>query len=234
VIFFIGFAGAFSTVFFLARVRVLAPAEVSTGAQAPSLRRLLPEAGPEGRHYLLVVGLLFFVNLTSFMTAPLLPQYYVNTLNLSDDIISVGAALTSILVFLLSLGFPRLSARLGNRKATALGIGLLSLQNLSLAGARGAGLFIVAAVAAGIANGVLSAAAFNWHLDSVPRRDQSVWVAWNSTLTNLAALAGSLLGPVLAGITGATGAFIFLAGLRLLIAGTIYRWGNTPISLENP
>jgi len=232
VVFFIGFAGAIVTVPVLIRIKQYPapePPPGSTPAQ-PAIKgafwsRLIPNRDPAGRHYLVVLMMLFAMNAVAFMVAPLMPLFTVKQLGLDDAVISIGSATASILVFGVSLFVGRMARRFGNRTLTAYGVGLLCFQTVSLAFAQDATLYIVAAVIGGLASGILMAAQYNYHLDSVPRTDQTVWISWNSALGNIAALLGSVAGPVLAGLIGIPATFITLGVMRLLIGVVIYLWG---------
>jgi MFS family permease len=233
VVFFIGFAGAIATVPALLRIKQY-PAPVSppvhiplhvSDVKRPLWNGLIPSRDPAGRHYLVVLVMLFAMNAVAFMGAPLMPLFTVKYLGLDDAVISIGSAATSILVFGVSLFVGRMARRYGNRTLTAYGVGLLCFQTVSLAFARDAGLYLVAAVIGGFASGILMAAQYNYHLDSVPRNDQTVWISWNSALGNIAALLGSVAGPALAGVIGIPATFITLGVLRLLIGAAVYLWG---------
>jgi hypothetical protein len=66
---------------------------------------------------------------------------------------------------------------------------------------------------------------FNYHLENIPRLDQTAWISWNSMLGNVAALLGSIAGPALAGLIGIPAMLIAMGLLRLLIGLAIYFWG---------
>lgn len=227
VVFFIGFVGAVATAYVLGQVKVAQPfAQPTSHSNEPwSLQRLLPRRDPAGRHYIVVVMMLFSLNLTGFMGAPLIPKLTVNTLGLNDAVISVGSALASILVFGVSLFVAQLARKHGNKKLTAIGAAMLFLQSFALAFAQDAGLFLAASVVAGCASGILGAASFNYHLDSLPQQDQTAWISWSSMLGNVAVLVGSIVGPALVGVIGMPATFMTLGALRLMIGVMIYVWG---------
>jgi MFS family permease len=118
-----------------------------------------------------------------------------------------------------------MTSRFGNRNLTAMGTALLCFQTLILALAHDASLFIVSSVIAGIASGMLSAASFNYHLENVPRLDQTVWISWNIMSSNMAVLLGSFAGPALAGMIGIPAALAVVGGIRLLLGVAIYLYG---------
>jgi MFS family permease len=226
VMFLIGFIGAIMTVYQLWRVHPV-PGLVAPAANSASMpsRRLLPGLDAAGRSYLRVLGLLFLVNLTTNMATPLIPNLLVNTLHLSDAMISLGTATTSILVFVVSLLVARMTRRTGNRIATGLGGMLLALQVVALALARDATLYLLSAVVGGIATGILGVAQFNYNLDNLPPAERSAWLSWSLLLGNAAILLGALSGPAVAQIGGTSAALIFLGVLRVAVGLAILKWG---------
>ena len=223
VVFLIGFGGAILTVFQLMRVKPAA--SVSEPLLSPYTKggdTWLPLVDGPARVYLKVIVLLFMLNFTNNMVGPLIPNLLVSDLSLSDVTISIGTALTNLLVFIVSLLIARITYRTGNRRATAVGTALLAFQTVCLAFARDAGLYFVAAVTAGIATGILSAAQYNYHLDSLPPSRRSSWLSWNLMLGNAAVLLGALTGPYLARWIGTSPALLGFAALRLGIGMLIY------------
>ena len=226
VVFLIGFMGAILTIFPLIRVRPypstptprLSPYTETKGAWLPAI-------DGSARIYLKVIGLLFLLNLTNNMVAPLIPDLLVRGLSLSDVTISIGTALTNLLVFLVSLLIARITRRTGNRKSTAAGTVLLAFQTVCLAFARDAVLYLAAAGTAGIASGILSAAQYNYHLDNLPPSRRSSWLSWNLMLGNAAVLLGALAGPYLARGLGTSPALLTFAALRLGIGVLIFMVG---------
>jgi MFS family permease len=189
------------------------------------LPRYLPPVDRQGRRYLRVIGILFIFNLISNMVSPLVPGVLVHTLRLSDGWISIGTALNSLIIFIISLFIARLTRRVGNRGGTAFGGALLAVQAVILALARSPLDYLVAVVVGGIGSGILITAQYNYHLDNVPECNRAAWLSWNLLLGNAALLLGSLAGPYLSGWTGTPLALILFGGLRLVTGFIIYRWG---------
>ncbi|MFZ6029301.1 MAG: MFS transporter [Chloroflexota bacterium] len=227
IVFFIGFAGALATAYMIARVRPVPDSDLPllSGSGAPAARWRLPALDANGRAYLKVIGLLFWLNFTNNMAAPLVPDLLVGQLKLSDAMISVGTATTTFLTFVISLRVARFTLRTGNRKATAIGAGLLAVQAITLALATNALFYLVSAVIAGIAIGVLGAAQYNYPLDHLPSADRPNWLSYNVLLGNAAILLGALAGPLIARFLGIPGALIAFGALRLLVGIAILRWG---------
>lgn len=231
-VFFIGFVGAVMTAFHLYHVHPLARASdsgVALAAPGPGLLaragQVLPRVDVQGRRYMRVMGLLFLFNTTNSMVAPLVPAVLVNGLRLSDAWISIGVAVGALLNFVVSLFITRLTRRTGNRPATALGAALMAAQALLLALAADPGHYMVSVLVGGVGQGILLSAQFNYNLENVPSSDRAIWLSWNLMQGNGAILVGSLLGPLLSGWTGITGALLVFSLLRLVMGGVIWKFG---------
>lgn len=233
IIFFIGFIGGVMTTFHILHVLPYPapePEPLNLPLTAPQQGRKsglfhLPRMDDEGRGYLKVILLLFFFNLTNNMVAPLVPNLLVDKLKLSDATISVGTALSNMLVFAVSLFMAGMTRRIGNRKATALGAGLLVFHATALALAQDSTLYLTAAVAGGIASGILGTAQYNYHLDYVPLDERPSWLSWNLLLGNAAVLLGALGGPFFASLSGSKEALLVFGFLRLALGFVIFKWG---------
>jgi len=226
VVFGIGFIGGIFTAYHIWHVRPVAlPAPPAPLPAAPPHIRRLPGLDAQGFLYLKVLGLLFLFNLVNSMAAPLVPDILVHKLGLSDSTISLGAGLSQMLVFSISLFMARFTRRAGNRRATALGAALLAVHALALALAGDVALYLLSAVIAGIAAGVLNTAQYNYNLDTVPQQRRSDWLSWNFLLGNAAVLLGALVGPLVARQTGTPDALLLFAALRLVFGWAIFKWG---------
>jgi MFS family permease len=228
VVFVIGFVGGIATTYHLYKIRPLALEPAPSPAVSQVVQRLpryLPPIDGQGRRYLRVIGLLFLFNTISNMVAPLVPGVLVNTLRLPDGWISIGTALNSLIVFVMSLFIARLTRRVGNRGGTAIGAVLVAVQVIILAMARTPIDYLIVVLVGGIGSGMLSTAQYNYHLDNVPEINRSAWLSWNLLLGNAALLVGALAGPFLAGWVGTPVALVLFGILRFLTALIIYRWG---------
>lgn len=226
VMFLIGFIGAIMTVYQLWHVHPVPGLVAPTVApDARPSRGLLPALDVQGWAYLRVLGLLFLFNVTNNVATPLIPNLLVSTLKLSDVMISIGTATTSILVFIVSLLVAQLTRRTGNRIATGVGSMLFAFQTVALALAHGSTLYLASTVIGGIATGILGVAQFNYNLDNLPLSERSAWLSWSLLLSNAAILLGSLGGPAVAQLCGTSTALIVFGVLRLAVGLAILVWG---------
>lgn len=234
VVFFVGFSGAILTVYHISRTRPVPDPNplvadlITAEANRPSTSRRwwqLPSQDARVRSYLKVLGLLFLFNAGNSMVAPLIPNLLVHKLDLSDAMISIGTAVTSMLMFASSLFIARIIRRTSNRWATGMGVCLLSFQAFFLALAQDAALYLASAAITGVATGFLGSAAFNYTIENIPQESRSTWLSWNVLLANLAVLLGALAGPALARVGGAPAALAVFGVLRLAVGVVILRWG---------
>lgn len=221
VVFFIGFIGGILTASAIYRVR---PVVAAAPAPAPAagVRHWLPPIDAPARRYLKIVGILFFFNLTNNMVAPLIPNLLVDKLKLSDATISLGSALSTLLVFLISLRIAWVTGKIGNRRTTAIGSILLAAQAGVLAAANSSGLYFTAVIIGGISSGLIASAQYNYHLDALPDSERSTWLSWNLLLGNVAVLGGALAGPAIAGVIDTPSALAFFGLLRLAVGVLIW------------
>ncbi len=248
VVFFIGFLGAILTVPVLRKVHPAVELdedslEIQNTERKLSARKvILPGQGfklrgffsvsrirsavssiqPDGRAFIQVVILLFFFNMTNTMVAPLIPDLLVNTLQFPDSLISLATAISTLLVFLVSLVMARMSVRVGSRRGTGFGAILLAIQAVMLALAGDAAGYLLAVIVGGFASGILASSQYNYHLDALPPTNRPSWLSWSLLLGSIAVLTGSLAGPALARYTSIPFALLGLGALRLVIGIVIW------------
>jgi MFS family permease len=159
-----------------------------------NLLRLEVLRGSYGR--LIVAFLIFHVAL--YIPIPLFPLYWVDRLGFSDGDISLGTAAFHAAVLLGSLGIGKITDTWGNHRVTAIGALLLSLYPLLTGFMTGLWMYIGVSLIGGFAWSLVGAAIGNYLLENVPATDRPAYLAWYNLALNLAVLAGSLLGPLLA------------------------------------
>jgi MFS family permease len=178
-------------------------------------------AGPFGR----VVAVLFAFHLAQYLAIPIFPLYWVRQLRLTDQEISLGTALFYVAVLIGSSRLSRLTRRFGHFRLTVLGAVLMAAYPLLMAISQGLSLFLVTSLIGGVAWSLAGGAMPNYLLEQVPAHDRPAHLAWYNLALNAAVLLGSLGGPALAGLTAPALALTLFAGLRLVAALAIWRWG---------
>ena len=168
---------------------------------------------------------LFAFHLAQYLAIPLFPLVWVNDLNFSDSLISVGQALFYVAVFIGSTQLSRLVKRFGNQRVTAMGVLLLALYPLISAVMRGPFLYMVVSFLGGAAWSLVGGGIANYVLDHTPPDDRPAHLAWYNLALNGAILLGSLGGPLLAEWVGITAALFIAAAARALSGVYIWRRG---------
>lgn len=189
-----------------------------------ALRRELHTDALRGPFLRTLAGLFAF-HFAQFVAAPVFPLYMVRTLALTDQQISLGAALVQGTLALGSTQIRRIAPRLGNQRLTALGSLLMSAYPLLMALSRGVGLYLVASAVGGLAWALLAGGLGNYLLERVPENDRPTHLAWYNLALNAAILLGSFTGPLLVGGLGLIPALLVCAGLYSLAGIVILRRG---------
>jgi MFS family permease len=233
VVFGMGFVGGMMSLYHVVRIRIDPVEVVSESAvkdrdeKPPLFKRILQSLRTDvlkGQFLRVLLALTLF-HFTLYLPIPIFPQYYVNHLNLSDQVISIGTALYYLAMFLGSLQHSRIVNRFGNKWAVGAGMLLLALYPGILSLATGPALYLIASIVSGTAWSLCGTAFFNYLLESVPTGNRAAHLAWYSLLCNFGVLAGSLFGPVVGNWAGILPALVIFAILRAATGAAILRWG---------
>jgi MFS family permease len=241
IVFAIGAAGAVMSTIFLGRIQPLngsgpvesssaigsigllkpaAPVKTSNGNGNGRALRLDLLRGPFG---LMLLAYLFFY-LGQAVPVPLFARMMVDRLYLSDGVIGVGTAAFNGCMLIGSLYLVRLTRRFGHRGVFAVAALLYGTYPLLLGLAENGVLFFAASVLGGVITGVLGGAQVNRLMERIPNDDLPAHMALNNMAGNIALLAGSLLGPLLADALGLREAIFISAALRVLAGVALVRW----------
>ncbi len=246
IVFGIGLLGATVSTYHLSQLRSITPAtnEYSHSPSLPgltsfkktlrsleklplgsgvTLRSLIHFDVLRGRmSFFLLAYLLFYF--FQYLPIPLFPLAYVNTLHLSDGMISLGSGLFYGAMFLTSLRLKRLAVGYGHRRLLIASATALGSYPLLIGMATGPVLFWVASCIGGAIYGVVSASLINRLMEVIPEQQRAAGMSFHNLALNLGILAGSLAGPILGHILGIQGALILTAGLRLLAGLLMILW----------
>lgn len=198
----------------------LTSSEAATPASQPGLRFEIVK-GPYGK----VLALLFFFHLFQYFPIPLFPLFTVNYLKLSDQVIGLGTATFSFIVFFGSLQLDRLSRRLGNKKLLGWGIVAMGSYPVLTGMARGVELYLIAAVAGGLAWAMVGGVLYNYLYEKIPENDRSIYLSWYNLVLNAAILIGSLSGPLIATVADLPVMLIVFGIMRVFAGAAILIWG---------
>lgn len=168
---------------------------------------------------------LFFFHTAQYVTVPLFPIYFVNSLHLTDQQIGLGTAGFYLSVFLGSTQFSRISNRFGHHKVTGIGVVLMSLYPVLLSFSTKFSHYMVISLVGGFSWALVGGALANYLLEKIPVDNRPPYLAWYNIALNAAILIASVLGPFTANIIG-LGTALFIFGILRLLAGlAILKWG---------
>lgn len=252
VVFLLGVLGAVMSSYHLSRLRVDAPGVPGAGKAIadlaePGFNRPLGDAIRSGvalryltrRRSLEIPGSailrgpygwvlfsLFFFHFTQFLAIPLFPIFWVSRLGLSDQVLSLGTALFNASIFIGSTQLARLSGRWGSHGVTVAGALMMAAYPGLTAITQDIPLYLFTSIIGGLAWSLAGGALGNYLLEKIPGEDRPPYLAWYMVVFNLAVLAGSLLGPALAGWAGLVPALMIAAAGRAASALGIRRFGR--------
>lgn len=168
---------------------------------------------------------LFFFHFAQFIVVPLYPIAFVRQLNLNDAQIGNGTAFYYLSAMLVSTQLGRIVNRMGNKRLTALGaIGMASYP-IMLAFAENVFHFYALSFLNGSIFALVNGAYANYMLEHIPPDDRPPHLAWYTIMLNFAILTSSLLGPLVADVTGLATALILFGVLRALAGVVLLKWG---------
>jgi predicted MFS family arabinose efflux permease len=165
------------------------------------------------------------VYLFQYLCIPLFPLVYVDTLKLTDGMISLGSGLFYASMFLVSLRLNWLARRFSHHQLlTATSIGLMAYP-LLIGLARAPAMYLIGSLVGGINYAILSASQINRLMEVVPEQERAAGMAFHNLALNLGILVGSLAGPVMGEWIGYQEGLILGAGLRFLAGLLMIFWG---------
>jgi MFS family permease len=248
IVFGIGVLGASASTYHLARLRSaperFSPWRLNGRAVSASLIRFrnilnniekLPLAGSawlsslsrldllKGRLGLFMLSYLIFYA-SQYFCIPLFPLAYVNSLHLSDGVISLGSALFYASMFIISLRLKQFAVRYGHRKMLYASALLFGAYPLMIGLARGPILYWIGSFLGGAIYGVLNASLLNRLMETVPEGERPAGMAFHNLALNLGILLGSLSGPFTGNTLGIQGGLLVGAALRFLAGLLLFAW----------
>ena len=190
-------------------------------------RRPLPASwrGRISRQYWWAMAAYFVFHFSQMLPAPLFPIFWVREVQLSDGLIGWINATFYLAMLVASPFLDRLTRFTGNFRLTVWGALLLALYPLLTALSSGVVLLLVASVAGGVVWAILSGAMINRLMELAPENDRPNHFAVYNLALNVATLSSTMLGPLLADITGLRQAIFVVFVLRVLAGLALARWG---------
>jgi MFS family permease len=232
-VFLVGAVGALLSSYHLGRIRkpeqvveIDDPPQVKAKDGTPaikrkSLLRLDLLIGPFG--IFMLSYLVFYA--FQYFPIPLFPIAYVERLHMTDGMIGLGTAIFYGSMMAASFRLGYVSTKYGHRKVLIVSAALFPIFPLLMGIANGPALYFLACLIGGAVNAMLTGAVLNRLMERVPPGDRPAHMTLHNLALNLGILAGSLLGPLSAGLFGVQPSLYISAALRLLAAGLFWLWG---------
>jgi MFS family permease len=234
IVFLVGALGALLSSYHLGRIRkpnqlietTDDPPEVKAEAVSPaikhkSLLRLDLLIGPFG--IFMLSYLVFYA--FQYFPIPLFPIAYVEKLHMTDGMIGLGTAIFYGAMMAASFRLGYVSTRYGHRIVLLVSAALFPIFPFLIGIATGPATYYLACLIGGAVNAMLSGAILNRLMERTPPDDRPAHMTLHNLALNLGILAGSLLGPVSAGLVGLQSSLLIAAVLRLVAAGLFWLWG---------
>lgn len=200
----------------------------SVGLRYLTRRRRLnvPHIGILRGSYGKILLILFLYHLSLLLPGPIYPLYWVNKLQLSDQIISLGNALFYVSVFIISPQLSRLTLRTDHRRILVMGGVVLSAYPTIMGLTRDVNLFLIDSVIGGMGWALAGGAINNYLLEHIPVDDRPAYLSWYTLALNFATLASSLSAPFIAQALGLAESLLLVGGVRFCSALVIWFWGK--------
>jgi MFS family permease len=168
---------------------------------------------------------LFLFHLAHNITTPLYPLFNVRVLNLNDSNLGNGTAIYYLTVLLGSTQFRKFAHRYGHKKVTGWGVAGMALYPLTLVLVHNVWQFYVVSFLGGFLWSMVNGAYANYLLENIPPHDRPTHLAWYNIALNVALLASSLLGPLMADAVGLIPALVISGVMRIAAGAAILKWG---------
>jgi MFS family permease len=156
---------------------------------------------------------------------PIYTLFLVDTIHVSDGVISLGNSLYFVAMMLFSLLLARVSRRLGHKRVLVYSAFAYTLYPLLGGLAHGPIVFYVASLLGGAAWGIANGALINRLFERTPENDQPACMALHNLVLNLGTMVGVLIGSGLAEWLGLRTSLIFSGAFRLVGAVVLVFWG---------
>jgi MFS family permease len=222
-IFLLGFFASLGSVWAVARLRV--PADL---VKRPVVTAAVPATSApvlwRDQNFVRFAAGAGVLHLGMFMTAPLFPLYWVDTLKLSDGWISILVSTLTLTSVLGAFGMRTLVQR-WNLGVILGGSSLLfALYPILTSMLSHPWLLVIVTAFSGIWGGVINVALFNALTEVCPPQHRARYIGVFTWLMNIGIFAAPLVGAALAQVVDVEVALVVAGGLRVLAAVIFFRF----------
>lgn len=177
------------------------------------------------RQYWGVMIAFLLFHFTQFLPTAIYPIFLVREMDLSDGQISWVNAVYYLTMLLVAPFLGWSTHRFGNFRLTAWGALALCVYPVIIAFSTGISHLVVASIVIGFIWAIMSGSLANRLLEIIPDDRRPSHLALYNLALNIATLSGTMLGPVLADLTGLREALLIIAAVRLVSGLVVTRWG---------
>ncbi|MBI3158277.1 MAG: MFS transporter [Chloroflexi bacterium] len=161
-----------------------------------------------------------------YISVPIFPVYFVETLDLTDGVISLGYAIFHVAMMASSMALGWLNQRANAHRILAVSGVLYCAYPLFMGLAYGPGMVIVASLLGGLVWGVANGQMVSALMDRTPDEDRPAYMALHNLFLNLGILGGSFLGPFIGQFLGLRGAVLAGAAMRVAAGLALAVWAR--------
>ncbi|MDP2778670.1 MAG: MFS transporter [Anaerolineales bacterium] len=176
-------------------------------------------------HFKNVLLALFLFHLVHYLSSPLYPLYNVRVLNLNDGQLGNGTAFYYLTVLIASTQLRHIVQKYGHKKVTGWGVAGMATYPIMLSFAQNVWHFYALSFLGGFLFALVNGAYANYMLENIPADDRPAHLAWYIIIFNLAVLASSIAGPLIADVIGLAPALIIFGILRIVAGIVLLKWG---------
>ncbi|MDP1715363.1 MAG: MFS transporter [Anaerolineales bacterium] len=176
-------------------------------------------------HFKNVLLALFLFHLVHYLSSPLYPLYNVRVLNLNDGQLGNGTAFYYLTVLIASTQLRHIVKKYGHKKVTGWGVAGMATYPIMLAFSQNVWHFYALSFLGGFLFALVNGAYANYMLENIPADDRPAHLAWYIIIFNLAVLASSIAGPLIADVIGLALALIIFGILRIVAGIVLLKWG---------
>ncbi|TAK11768.1 MAG: MFS transporter [Anaerolineae bacterium] len=157
----------------------------------------------------------FIFYMFQYVSVPIFPLYYVQTLDLTDGVISLGYAVFHVAMMASSMALGWVNQRMNSHRVLTVSALLYCVYPLFMGLANGPGMVILASVLGGLVWGIGNGQMVSVLMDRTPEDERPAYMALHNLILNVGILGGSFIGPFVGLFLGLRGAVLAGAALRL-------------------
>jgi len=170
-----------------------------------------------------LLGLIIVYHIAIFLISPVVPKYQVDTLLVSDGLISLGTVLFWVAHFFGSLQSRQLAGRWGFQRMTGYGTMVITISLLIFIYSFQTWVYLLHAFIGGLGWSLISGGLMNFILERIPVDDRPPYLAWYNLAINAAVLLCGLLAPLIAGTIGMVATLLVAVALRMIVGLVLLR-----------